>query len=103
MPEGKELAIRPAVLAEAFTEPLKSLPKRLHDAFHVRSTEAGWRDAAPLLWSPALLVHGAKLTHGEHRAILDALGDDIVWNGGPIDGMSDEDAAALEEVHAQRL
>jgi hypothetical protein len=34
--------------------------------------------------------------------VLAALGDDIVWNGEPIAGMSAADAAALEAVHSGR-
>ena len=56
-----------------------------------------------MMWSPATLVHGAKLSRGRHVAILEALGDDIVWNGEPINGMTAEDAAVLEDVHEQRI
>ena len=52
--------------------------------------------------APATIVHGAKISHGDRKEALAALGDDIVWNGEPIDGMSDTDAAALEAVHAGR-
>lgn len=48
-------------------------------------------------------MHGAQLTHGQRKELLAALGDDIVWNGEPIDGMLPEDLEALEAVHAQRV
>lgn len=92
-----------AVLADAFTEPLKHLPTSLHDLIHVQDIGKGWHDSIAMMWSPATLVHGAKMAHGKHQAILGALGEDIVWNGEPIDGMSESDAAALEAVHAQRV
>jgi len=100
---GEERQISLAVLADAFTEPLKHLPTSLHDLIHVHDIGAGWHDSVAMLWSPASLVHGARLDHGQHKAILAALGDDIVWNGEPIEGMSSSDAEALDAVHDGRL
>lgn len=100
---GVEREVTLAVLANAFTEPLKHLPKSLRDLVDVPDIGAGWRDNRAMLWSPASLVHAAKLDHGERHKLLAALGDDIVWNGEAIDGMSAADARALEAVHEQRL
>ncbi|MGX1858248.1 carbamoyl-phosphate synthase large subunit [Dietzia sp. NPDC055340] len=100
---GVERQISLAVLADAFAEPLKHLPISLHDLTHVKNVGAGWHDSIAMMWSPATLVHGAKLSRGQHEAVLEALGDDIVWNGEPISGMTDEDAALLEDVHEQRV
>lgn len=100
---GTEREIKLAVMADAFAEPLKHLPTSLHDIIHVHDVGAGWHDGVAMMWAPASLVHGAKLARGEHAAILEALGEDIVWNGEPIDGMTSEDAAALADVHAQRV
>lgn len=100
---GTQRQITLAVLADAFTEPLQHLPKTLHDLVHVRDVGAGWWDDAAMLWSPATIVHGAKISHGERKEVLAALGDDIVWNGEPIQGMSPADADALEAVHAGRV
>lgn len=100
---GVERQVSIAVFAEGFTEPLKHLPVTLHDLIHVPDVGAGWHDAIAMMWSPATLVHGAKLEHGSRKAILAALAEDIVWNGEPIVGMSQDDAAALEAVHAGRL
>ncbi|MDQ1135573.1 hypothetical protein QE410_000372 [Microbacterium sp. SORGH_AS 1204] len=100
---GTQRQITLAVIADAFTEPLSHLPKTLHDLLTVRDVGAGWWDDAAMLWSPATIVHGAKISHGERKEALAALGDDIVWNGEPIAGMSETDAAALEAVHAGRV
>ncbi|WP_285137591.1 carbamoyl-phosphate synthase large subunit [Microbacterium sp. lyk4-40-TSB-66] len=100
---GTERQITLAVIADAFTEPLSHLPKTLHDLLHVRDVGAGWWDDAAMLWSPATIAHGAKISHGDRKEVLAALGDDIVWNGEPIEGMSETDAAALEAVHAGRI
>ena len=103
VPAGEHSQISLAVLADAFTEPLKHLPKTLHDLIHVRDIGHGWHDSIAMMWAPATLVHGAKMSKGEHEAILKALGEDIVWNGEEIEGMRTADAAALEAVHAQRV
>lgn len=100
---GVERQITLAVLADAFVEPLKHLKTSLHDLLHVQDVGAGWHDSLAMMWSPATLVHGAKLSRGRHTEVLAALGDDIVWNGEPIDGMSEEYARVLEAVHEQRV
>lgn len=100
---GTEREIKVAVLANAFTPHLKTIPKTLKHVIKGTDTGKGWHDSFATMWAPATLVHGAKLSRGQHQAVLEALGEDIVWNGGPIDGMSDADAAALEAVHEQRL
>jgi len=41
-----------------------------------------------MVWSVATLVHGACLSHHDKVAVLEAMADDVVWNGG--------DLAALE-------
>lgn len=99
---GTEREIKSAVVADAFTEPLKHLPTTLHDAIKVKDIDSGWHDSIAMMWSPASLVHGAKLSKKDHGEILAALGDDIVWNGEPIPGMTKEDADALEAVHEGR-
>lgn len=100
---GVERQITLAVLADAFAEPLKHLPTSLHDLVHTKDVGSGWHDSLAMLWSPATLVHGAELSRGQRKQLLGALADDIVWNGEPIVGMSEDDAAALEAVHAGRL
>lgn len=99
---GVERQVSLAVLADAFAEPLKHLPTTLHDLLHVRDVGSKWHDSLAMMWSPATLIHGAKLSHGERKELLAALSDDIVWNGEPIDGMTEKEAAALADVHAQR-
>ncbi|MGZ0711987.1 carbamoyl-phosphate synthase large subunit (plasmid) [Coraliomargarita sp. W4R53] len=99
---GVERQVSIAVLADAFAEPISHLPTSLHDLIHVRDVGNGWHDGIAMMWSPATLVHGAKLAHGTRQELLAALASDIVWNGETIDGMSEADAVALEAVHAQR-
>lgn len=35
-------------------------------------TDAGWRDAAPMLWAPASWCTGARLSRGEREVVLAA-------------------------------
>lgn len=100
---GHTRQIKLAVLADSFVEPLSHLHTSLSDLIRVRDIGAGWHDGIAMLWAPASLVHGAKLARGEHEAILAALGEDIVWNGEPIAGMTAADAEALAAVHAGRV
>lgn len=100
---GTERQIKMAVLANVFTPHLKTIPGTIKDILHGTDTGKGWHDSIATMWSPATLVHGAKLSRGKHEKVLEALGGDIVWDGGPIDGMSDSDAAALEAVHEVKL
>jgi predicted ATP-grasp superfamily ATP-dependent carboligase len=100
---GTEREITLAVVADCFAEPLSHLPQSLHDLLHVKDVGSGWHDSLAMMWSPATIVHGAKIEHRSRKEILAALGDDIVWNGEPIAGMSEADAAALEAVHAGRV
>lgn len=103
VPAGVEREIKLAVLADAFTEPIKHLKISLHDLIHVRDTGHGWHDSFAMMWGPAALLHGAKLAKGQREEVLKAMAEDIVWNGEAIVGQSPEDAAALELVHAQRI
>ncbi|MBL3698211.1 carbamoyl-phosphate synthase large subunit [Leucobacter luti] len=100
---GVERQIRLAVLADAFAEPVQHLKTSLHDLLHVKDIGHQWHDSFAMMWGPAALLHGAKLAHGERQELLKAMGEDIVWNGEPIPGMTDADAAALLDVHAQRI
>ena len=99
---GTEREIKAAVLANVFTPHLKTIPKTLQHVLHGTDTGKDWHDSFATMWAPASLVHGAKLSRGQHQRVLEALGGDMVWNGGPIDGMTKQDAAALEAVHNQR-
>lgn len=100
---GVERQIRLAVFADMFAEPVKHLSTSLHDLLRVHDIGSGWHDSFAMMWGPAALVHGAQLSHGQREELLKAMGDDIVWNGEPIVGMTAADETALEAVHAQRI
>jgi len=46
--------------------------------------------------------HHERLSHKDHTKLLEAWADDIAWNGEPIPGLSDADAAALREIESAR-
>ena len=100
---GKEVQLDFAVLAELFKEPIKQAPRTIHDLVHTQDFGHGWHDHMPMLWSFATMARGEWTSHRQRVAVLEAMADDIVWNGEPIDGMSAEDAATLEAVHSERL
>jgi predicted ATP-grasp superfamily ATP-dependent carboligase len=100
---GTEEQLDFAVVAELFKEPLRQSGATIHDLIHVRDVGHGWGDHMPMLWSVATLVHGAQLSHREKVAVLEAMADDVVWNGEPIEGMSAADAATLDAIHRERI
>jgi hypothetical protein len=100
---GQQEQLDFAVVAELFKEPLRQSPATIHDLLDVRDVGHGWRDHMPMLWSVATFVHGARLGHREKVAVLEAMADDVVWNGEPIDGMNAEDQAALDAIHREQV
>ena len=99
---GTQREIKAAVLANAFTPHLKTIPKTLRDLLRGNDIGKGWHDSFATMWALASLVRDTKLGRGKHQRVLEALGEKMVWNGGPIEGMTSEDAATLEAVHARR-
>lgn len=100
---GTEIQLDFAVLAELFKEPLREAPKTIHDLLHVHDSSRGWHDHLPMLWSFCTMIRGEHMSHKERVAILEAMADDVVWNGEPIALMSEEDAKILEDIHAERV
>lgn len=102
VPPGQEVALDAAVVLEAFHERLSHLPVSVHDLVSAKNLGAGWHDPRAMLWAPASIVHGLELSAGHHERALAALGEDIVWDGQPIPGMSEADAAALKGIRAEQ-
>lgn len=97
---GGCIELTAAVVLEAFREPLKDVPVEVHNLVDAKSLNAGWHDPRPMLWAPASLIHGLELARGHHEKALAALGEDIVWDGQPIQGMPAADAEVLTKLHA---
>ena len=103
VPEGHEVQLDFAVIAEMFKEPLREAPRTIHDLLRVHDSSRGWHDHLPMLWSFLTMATGERMSRKQQVAILEAMADDVVWNGEPIDGMSEADAQSLADIHAQRL
>jgi predicted ATP-grasp superfamily ATP-dependent carboligase len=95
---GEELQLDMAVFAQMFTEGLREVPQSIGDLARVRGSDTGWRDHLPTLYSFLALAHHAKLELHERKALMTAMAEDISWDGEPIAGLSDEDAALLERL-----
>ncbi len=95
VPAGEEIQLDLAVFGGIFDEGLKQAPSTLHDLMHIRGSDRGWHDALPNLYSFLALIHSERLKHSEHAALFVAMAGDISWDGDPIPGMSDADAALL--------
>jgi predicted ATP-grasp superfamily ATP-dependent carboligase len=99
---GTEIQLDFAVVAELFKEPLRQAPATIHDILHIHDSSRGWHDHMPMLWSFATMAKGERMSHRQRVAILEAMADDVVWNGEPIAGMNADDANTLADVHADR-
>ncbi len=52
----------------------------------------------PTLYNFLAFAHHAKLEMKERTALFVAMAGDISWDGQPISGMSDSDAALLDDL-----
>ncbi len=100
---GDEIQLDFAVIADMFKEPLRETPRTIHDLVHVHDSSRGWHDHMPMLWSFLTMARGERMSRKQQVAVLEAMADDVVWNGEPIKGMRAADAQLLADIHAQRL
>lgn len=91
-----DLAVFGAIFADGF----KSMPKNIHDLIETPGAGHGWHDLVPDLYSFLAFAHHANLSHHNRQKLLDAMADDISWNGQPIAGMSDRDREVLKAVQS---
>ena len=61
----------------------------------------GWHDPLPTLYSALSVAHFAGESEREHRKLFDSMAGDMSWDGEPISGMSEADAALLAGARAQ--
>jgi hypothetical protein len=99
---GRMVELELAVVGQMLTEGPRQWPRSIRDLVHVRDASAGWRDHLPLVYSFLAFVHHADVSVHQRRGLLEVMADDMVWNGEPIEGMSEADAAALREIEAAR-
>jgi glutathione synthase/RimK-type ligase-like ATP-grasp enzyme len=95
---GQEVQLDLAVFGQMFREGLREIPRSIHDIARVRDADAGWHDHMPTLYSFLAFAHHERLKLRERKALFVAMSEDISWDGEPIEGMSDSDAALLDEL-----
>ena len=95
MPAEHTVELELAVLADGFTDRLRRLPQSIRDLARVHDAGDGWHDPLPTLYSALSIAHFADESEHEHRKLLDEAAGDVTWDGEPISGMSEADAALL--------
>jgi predicted ATP-grasp superfamily ATP-dependent carboligase len=98
VPRGEEVQLSMAVFGQMFDEGLREWPKSIHDLAQIRDASKGWHDHMPTLYNFLAFAHHAKLEMKQRTALFVAMAGDISWDGQPIAGMSDADAALLDEL-----
>jgi hypothetical protein len=98
---GGHVQLDLAVLADGFADHLDRLPQSIGDLAQVRDAGSGWRDPLPTLYSALAMCHSAGQTFREHIGQMVVMAGDMNWDGEPIDGMSQDDAALLTSLRLQ--
>jgi glutathione synthase/RimK-type ligase-like ATP-grasp enzyme len=98
MPPGHTVALDLAVLADGFSDRLRRLPESIRDLARVHDSGDGWHDPLPTLYSTLAVAHYAGDSMKEHEKLFVAMAGDMNWDGEPIKGMSESDAALLAEL-----
>ena len=81
---------------------MKRLPTTISDLARVHDAGDGWHDPLPTLYSALSVIHDKAASLREHKELFVSMAGDISWDGQPIDGMSEADAALLP-VPARRV
>ena len=97
---GEVVQIDFAVFAAMFADGVREMPGSIRDLVHVRGSDRGWHDALPTLYSFLAFAHHERLNVRERKQLFVAMSADVCWDGDPIPGMSDDDAASLRDVQA---
>ena len=95
VPAGEEVQLDLALIGDAFSEHMKRLPQTISDLARVHDAGDGWHDPLPTLYSALSVIHDKAMSLREHKELFVSMAGDISWDGQPIDGMSDADAALL--------
>jgi hypothetical protein len=98
---GRRVQLDLAVLADGFADHLYRLPESIGDLAQVRDAGSGWHDPLPTLYSALAMCHSVEQSFGEHVGRFVAMAGDMNWDGEPIDGMSEDDAALLSSLRRQ--
>ena len=96
VPAGQEVQLDLATIGDAFSDRLKRLPQTISDLARVHDAGDGWHDPLPTLYSTLAVIHDKAMSLRDHEELFISMAGDISWDGEPIDGMSDADAALLD-------
>jgi predicted ATP-grasp superfamily ATP-dependent carboligase len=95
---GRESQLDLAVFGQIFSEGVREAPRTIQDLVRIRGAGQGWRDALPTMYSFLAFAQSAKMSIQERKQLFVAMSDGITWDGEPIPGISESDAAVLEEL-----
>ncbi len=98
VPGGREAQLDFAVLAQIFREPIREMPRSIHDLAKIPGTDRAWHDAMPKLYSFLALAHHESLSLRHREQLFVAMAEGITWDGQPIPGLPPEDAAYLAKL-----
>ncbi len=98
VPEGESIQLDLAIFGGMFEGGLRQVPSTMRDLIEIRSSDRGWHDALPNLYSALALARSERLRHSDHSALFVAMAGDISWDGDEIAGMSDADSRLLAGI-----
>lgn len=98
VPAGRTEQLDFAVLGQIFRQPIKEMPKSIHDLAKIPGTDKGWHDAMPKLYSFLALARFERLSLRQREQLFVAMSDGITWDGQPIPGLPPDDAAYLAKL-----
>ncbi len=101
-PPGTRSSSSSPCSAEGFSDHLRRLPQTIRDLARVRDAGDGWHDPLPTMYSALSVAHFGDESAHEHEKFFAAAASDMSWDGEPISGMSDQDAALLANLEAGR-
>jgi glutathione synthase/RimK-type ligase-like ATP-grasp enzyme len=98
VPAGRTEQLDFAVLGQIFRQPIKEMPRTIHDLAKIPGTDKGWHDAMPKLYSFLALARFERLSLRQREQLFVAMSDGITWDGQPIPGLPFDDAAYLAKL-----
>ena len=98
LPPGAGAQLDLLLVGDALSDHLERLPRTIRDLARFKDAGDGWHDPLPTIYSAFSVAHFAGTSVREHANLQDAMDADMTWDGEPISGMSDADAAALAEL-----
>ena len=99
---GRKAQLDFAVCGQIFQQPLREAPTTFHDLATIPGSDRGWHDLMPTLYSFLAFAHHERVSLREREQIFVAMSEGITWDGQPIPGLPDSDAAYLAEITSSK-